>query len=280
VPDRTSLWRQRARSLRKARKALRAEEPDGIHDVRVELRRVTALAFALKKRRIARRAKRLVRGLSGPRSLEVNRQLLARVSALGLLSPQIAAGLDARWDNRLAADRKRVARAADGNRIRRLQRLLARLARREDAAEEARGLLKERRRAEQQLASPPDGREEDALHRYRLAVKRARYLAEALAALGLASFEEKIEREKTLQETLGRWNDIRVFRESLLDARREGEKTGSVGLVAELDHLLTVLEGTLADARRRAVVAARGMSNVVPLEVVHSSQLSVVSSQN
>ena len=48
------LWRKRARSLKKARKAFRAGDPEGLHDLRVALRRTAATAEALGKKKIVR----------------------------------------------------------------------------------------------------------------------------------------------------------------------------------------------------------------------------------
>jgi len=57
------LWSLRARSLSKARKALVKNEPEGLHDFRVALRRTEATAAALGKKAIERKARSLVRSL-------------------------------------------------------------------------------------------------------------------------------------------------------------------------------------------------------------------------
>ena len=75
------LWSLRARSLSKARKALVNEEPEGLHNFRVALRRAEATAAALGKKTIERKARSLVRSLSPLRQLEVNRHLLLRLRA-------------------------------------------------------------------------------------------------------------------------------------------------------------------------------------------------------
>src|SRR5260370_1340316 len=138
------LWRKRARSLKKARKAFRAGDPEGLHDLRVALRRTAATAEALGKKKIVRGSRQIVRALSELRQLEVDRGLLARVRELGWLAEDGASGLDARWSALFAADAKKATRAADGRGRRRRGRDLKRRAR---AARCARGRARRRRRA-------------------------------------------------------------------------------------------------------------------------------------
>jgi CHAD domain-containing protein len=264
VPDRPKLWTLRASALRKARRAFRQADPEGLHDTRVALRRIGATAAALGKEKVSRKSKALVRRLSERRQLEVDRELLGRVAAAGLLSREAAAGLDARWDALLRSGEREAERVTDGRKIRRLVKMLERLSQ----SPQSRVLPKLEqswRDARKALASPPDGKEDRELHRYRLAVKRARYLAEDLAALGVAGLEEEIARTKAAQTALGRWNDIRLFRERLERTRGRAEKTGAVSLSAEIGRLLSVLDGTIASARKEAVRASRQFTNVVPI---------------
>jgi hypothetical protein len=51
---------------------------------------------------------------------------------------------------------------------------------------------------------PLEGKDDRTLHRYRVAVKRARYLAEDLAALGVREWLTHAQREKALQPEHGR----------------------------------------------------------------------------
>lgn len=264
MPDHGSLWGIKARALAKARRAFREGKPEGLHDLRVALRRISATASALGRERLSRRSRKLARALSSLRQLEVDRQLLTRVRDRGLLSPDVAVGLDARWDALLQARQKAAGRVLKGKAMRRLARKLSRLTRKKDLDVLMR-LEETRRRAERDLVSlraQPTDRE---LHRYRLAVKRARYLAESLVLAGTPGMEEAVAREKQLQDALGRWNDIRLFRQRLRETREEAESRGAVTLALELDHLLPVLDRTLVSIRATALEAARGMSNVVSL---------------
>lgn len=257
------LWSLRARSLSKARKSLLGEGPEGLHDFRVALRRAEATAAALGKKKIERKARSLVRSLSPLRQLEVDRHLLSRLRELGHITENVAAGLDARWGAEYSEGLEEAARAAGRGKRRRLEKKLRRQARRPQDDVPFR-LEIERRRVESRLVPPPEDATDRRLHRYRIAVKRARYLAEDLSACGIPGLESRIAREKELQDALGRWNDIHLFRERLKETREDSEKRGSITLVLELDHLIAALEGTVAWARREALAVAGRFARVIP----------------
>lgn len=264
MAKRASLWRERRRALKKAVASFRNHAPEGLHDVRVSLRRIGATAAALREKGIERRARSLVRSLSERRQLEVDRQLLARVREMGVLSPDVATGLDARWDRLFTTGAREAERVAG----RPMQRLLNRLADCASGADPdlARRLQRARRAADRIVAHPPDGRSDRELHRYRIAVKKARYLAEDLTLLGAPHAAAAVARLKAVQEALGRWNDVRLFRRRLARTRREAEKRGAVTLALELDRLLAALDRTVEKARANALEAARPMSNIVALK--------------
>jgi len=257
VPDPVSLWKLRSDALVRARKAVRRGDPEGLHDLRVALRRLSATAGALGRRELSKNAKSLVRSLSKQRQLEVDRALLAKVGRLGFLSPDAATALAARWEKLATRGERRLAKAA-GEPVETMVRRLDRLSRRaaEDGGPAAR-LERARVRAERALEQPLDGRDDHALHRYRIAVKKARYLAEDLGALGITPWKSRAEREKALQEALGRWNDLRMFCRRLVESRRDAEERGAVTLSRELGRLLATLKPTIDDVRRAAVEASR-----------------------
>ena len=265
MPESDSLWKRRAQSLEKARKALKRGDPEGLHDLRVALRRVSATAKALGRKDVSKDAKSIVRSLSEQRQLEVDRQLLSRIGRLGLLSPDAVTALASRWEKLATRGARKIARAADGRPIHALNRRVSRLTRKEENAAVAR-LERARRRAQEALAQPLEGKDDRTLHRYRIAVKKARYLAEDLAALGVREWRSHVEREKGLQEALGRWNDLRMFCRRIAESRDEAEERGAVRLAAELEHLLAALETTVATVRKSAVEASRATARVAPLE--------------
>ncbi len=201
--------------------------------MRVALRRVEATAAALGKKKIERKARSLVRSLSPLRQLEVDRQLLSRLREMALLPENVAAVLEARWGAEYAKRVEKASRVARSGKRRLLERRLRRVASRPQDDIPFR-LEIARRRLEGRLSPPPEDATDKRLHRYRIAVKRARYL------------------------------DIHLFRERLKETREESEERGSVGLVLELDHLIAALEGTVAWARREAFAVAGRFARVLP----------------
>ena len=257
------LWSLRARSLVKARKDFLRGEPEGLHDLRVALRHIEATAAALGRSKIERRSRSLVRSLSPLRQIQVDRKLLARLRELGRLPENAAANLDARWGAAYSEGVEKAVRVARSEKRRRLERRLRRLCRKNGNDATLR-LEIERRRIERRLLPPGQDATDRRLHRYRIAVKRARYLAEDLAACGVPGLESRIAREKEVQDALGRWTDIHLFRERLKETRKESEARGSVALVLDLDHLIAALEGTVASARREALAVAGRYARVIP----------------
>jgi CHAD domain-containing protein len=265
VPQSPSIWRLRARALDEARRSLERGDTEGLHDLRIALRRVAVTARALKHRRVYRKARRIARALSRPRQLEVDRRLLCRIGELGFLSPDALTALAARWDESSDREARKVARAAGGRALRSLRRKVAHLP--GGRAADALGPIETaRRKAEAALAGSLEGATEKTLHRCRRAVEKARYLAEDLAALGLSEWAAAGDRERLLHETLGRWNDLTLFAGRLRRARAEAEERGAVTLSGEIGRLLAALEPAIASLlREAAALASRGTARVVPL---------------
>jgi CHAD domain-containing protein len=257
VPERVPLWKKKARLLEKAEKGFREKSAEGIHDLRVALRRVSATASALGRDKLAKQSKRLVRSLSDLRQIEVDRKLLARVRELGWLPEEVAAGVDARWDTLLKDGEKVAARRVPDEELEALRRKLSRLSRRKQEDLLVR-LEEARQKAEEGLAPLPEGANDRSLHRYRLAVKKVRYLTEDLALAGRPGLDADIERRKRVQDALGRWNDLRLFRRDLVATRDEAEKRGAVTFALELDRLIAALEPAVLSARRDALRVAAG----------------------
>lgn len=257
MPERVPLWKKKARLLEKAEKGFREKSPEGIHDLRVALRRVSATASALGRDKLAKQSKRLVRSLSDLRQIEVDRKLLARVRELGWLPEEVAAGVDARWDTLLKDGEKIAARRVPDEELEALRRKLSRLSRRKQEDLLVR-LEEARQKAEEGLAPLPEGANDRSLHRYRLAVKKVRYLTEDLALAGRPGLDADIERRKRVQDALGRWNDLRLFRRDLVATRDEAEKRGAVTFALELDRLIAALEPAVLSARREALRVAAG----------------------
>jgi CHAD domain-containing protein len=270
VKHRATLWQIRVRGLDAARKSVKRGDPEGLHDLRVALRRIGVTAAALGREGVARRARCLSRSLSRERQLEVDRRLLERIGRIGFLSPDAVTALAARWEKLAGKGARRLARAVDGGKFLKLRRRLERLARSRSHKGPGGGTARieaARRRAEDALARPLEGKDDRTLHRYRLAVKRARYLAEDLAVLGLPEQDSLAVRERAIQEALGRWHDLRMFRRRLAKSRDDAEVRGAVMLAGEIAHLLASLEPAIASVRATAVAASRRPGNVVPLRL-------------
>jgi CHAD domain-containing protein len=263
VKQPAALWKKRARLVEEACQSVRRGSADALHDLRVALRRVAVTAETYGRSREARGARRIARSLSAARQLEVDRRLLEGVSRLGLLSSDAITALGARWEKLGARGSRRLTRAAEGRRMERLRRRLERLARKGTGTGVKR-LSAEREAAGQALSRPPDGRDDKALHRYRKAVKRARYLAEDFEPLGLPE-PPGLERERALQELLGRWNDLLGFRKRLTASREEAEQRGTVILAGELARLLAALDRAIEGARAAALAQSRRGTRVVPI---------------
>jgi len=257
------VWKARARSLEENRQAARRGSPGSLPDLRRTLQAIAATSGALGRSRVESLARSIGRAIAAPRRLVVDRRLLDRVGRLGLLSPEAVAALVTHWEKQTEDATARLARATDGRRMRRLRRRLARLARKEPARTLDR-ISAAHRSAAAAVARPLDGKDDGALRRYRRAVRRARFLAEGLAALGLPEHPDAA-RERALDEALTRWHDLRAFRKRLARSRSESERRGTVLLAAEIERLLAVLEPALASARAGAIAASRGGGRVVPL---------------
>ena len=260
------VWKVRARVLEENRQAARRGSPGSLPDLRRTLQAIATTSKALGRSRVAALARSIARKLARPRRLAVDRHLLDRVGRLGLLSPEAAAALIAHWEKQTEEATARVSRATEGRRMRRLRRRLARLARKESARTLDR-ISSEHRDAAAAVARPLDGKDDGALRRYRRAARRARSLADDLAALGLPEHPDA-PRVRALDDALTRWHDLRSFHERLTGSRAESERRGTVMLAAEIERLLAVLEPALVSARAEVVAASRVGGRVVPLRTI------------
>ncbi|MGE5414004.1 MAG: hypothetical protein ACM3NW_07510 [Syntrophomonadaceae bacterium] len=257
------VWKARARALDEARQAARRGSAGSAAALRRELRAVSSTADALGHAREKRLARGIARSIARARRLAVERHLLDRVGRLGLLSPEAVAALAARWEQRAGRAAEKLLRAADGRRTRRLRRRLARLSRREPARTLDR-IVAAHRRAESAAGRSLDGKDDGVLVRVLRASRRARSLAEDLAAMGLPE-PPGAERDRALDDRLSRWHDLRAFGRRLAKSRAESARRGTVGLAAEIERLLAVLEPALASARSEAVAASGSSARVLPM---------------
>jgi len=261
---RSGFWETEKRRLNQAARATRQDGPGAPEELGAVLARIGAAARAVGDRRLARRARALARGVTRVLVFESDRAMLARVARIGLISPEAAAGIEARWEERARERREILRRDAARGATRALRRALARRARKSRRTLDS-SLDEAARRDVEKLWPARGARGARDLKRYRKLCRRARELALARAASGVPSGAAPA--GPACETALERWHAARRFERRLARERRDAEIRGSVVLVAEIDRLLAALEAAVADARRRALEeVTRATANVVSFE--------------
>jgi hypothetical protein len=179
---------------------------------------------------------------------------------MGLLSEDFATALGARWESQAASGASEDPAITKEKRMRGIVRRVRALAANPRPKMPIGRLLAEREDVEASLAALPEHADDETLHRYRLLIKRARYLAEDLVRCGRIDFETFAARERAAQDVLGRWNDLRFFVKRIGRERKLAQSRGAVRLASELDELTRALEVPLARLRRNAVETAGQIS--------------------
>ncbi|MGE5270002.1 MAG: CHAD domain-containing protein [Thiohalocapsa sp.] len=217
--------------------AVEAALPDGIHQMRVAVRRLRAVlsTFARKlpadqRRALSQELRWLATALGAARNLDVFEKSLAPAAAA-------ASGdgdLDALVEATAARRRSAYAQAIRAVRSRRYTALLLRLLRwfegrlwrysttaeqlRRPIAELATSLLDRRLRAVRRRSKGFAAQSPPQRHQLRIALKKLRYAAEALAGLyRRRAVERFLKRVKRLQDDLGDANDVRVGHDIVVD---------------------------------------------------------------
>jgi len=216
-------------------------------------------------RRLSRRARRIARRCARVGALESQRRLLSRVRELGLISADSAEVLDARWEE---LSRERSRRALRAVRKRAVEWLLDALSRQARAGERRlrRRLERAGRRIAPRFRLPSPQPDDGDLSRYRKRFRRALRIALALAEAGGPREPDAARRETDAGGALDRWHGLHAFRKLLAREREDAERRGSVTLALALDRLISAVDPTLENARRRLLAAARAPSNVVSFE--------------
>jgi CHAD domain-containing protein/CYTH domain-containing protein len=227
-----------------ARRRLKAEDPEGLHDFRVALRRIrTSLRMfdhelqSSVSRRNRKLLRRLARATRDSRDLEVHREWVAsQEEALTARQRAGVAWLVRRLTKaKNAADRKldRVVRS-DFRRMRRQLRKELRsyhLTVRLDRVQSGNSAARSMGRQVQQLAGDLETRigsihsitQEQAAHEARIQVKRLRYILEPLQGQ-VEGVSPVIASLKALQDVLGDLHDADVYGAQLAHARDDAER--------------------------------------------------------
>ena len=239
--------------------AVRRDEPDAVHQMRVSTRRLRAALRAFPRvlpkpaaSRLRNELRWLGQALGESRDSEVlSGHLTELASAPGELVPAaVLARITAHFTARQAAARAEIMQALDSRRylaiLDELDSLLGDPPRPAEARAPARDVLpraiakahrRARRRMRRAQHMPPGPARDTALHQARKAARRARYTAEAATpALGKDA-RRFAGRMKKVQSTLGDYHDAvaagTACRQISAHALRAGEDTFSFGLLAD-----------------------------------------------
>lgn len=236
-----------AQRVRRADRAVRDDDPEGVHDLRVAMRRTRSLLRTFRPllepdavpgtERMRAELRWAAGELSGVRDLEVAQGRLVKAGErAGPLPESVTARLEQHREQADTAAQRQVVGLLASDRYARMLDELESLAGRlewdqvtDDAARER--LRKDWRRMRRQARAAEESRQADdrelALHEVRKAAKRARYAAEALAP----AFGDRAQRmagvAERVQETLGDHRDTlltRALLHRLADERDERDE--------------------------------------------------------
>ncbi|HOE66086.1 MAG TPA: CHAD domain-containing protein [Candidatus Hydrogenedentes bacterium] len=244
------LVRARAAMVHASIEAARAEDPDGIHDLRVASRRLRAALVAHRKvfmrgtrRPVTRRARAITKALGKPRELDVTIALLEkRRRRDGSVRAALAVAL-----RRLRAERKAlsasVAEGASAAAFREFELALVDLflgmrpPRTCYLKEAARALCRRYSGARAVYLLWRGMPSEETLHCIRICLKKLRYACELYVPLYEERMDVFVAALKELQDLLGTWNDRRLARDHVrrVLASASPAPTGTEALLAELD---------------------------------------------
>lgn len=242
------LWVEKRRSLDRAWSAFRANPEESAEELRGQLRAIASVARAARRRRLSKRLRRLARVLSPLCAHRAARRLLARARELGILSLDVAAMLEERWDESARDDAVEAVERFGRRELRRLRRSLSRGPREEpgDLLPRLRETLTSLHRRAGRGEPLLDG----GLRRRGRKAARTSGILDCLRDLGDLSALPELERERQVAEAIARWAARRRLCRWLRAERRDAGRRGAIALASELDRLLALVE--------RSVTASRG----------------------
>jgi triphosphatase len=222
---------------------------DGIHQMRVAVRRLRAILSAFGKqlpeceRRWASEELRWLADALGPaRNLDVFETTLLAPAQRALKDDGALEPLMAEAERQRRAAYRKAARAIRSTRYTRLMLRLLRWFescgwRKDDGAAGlgrpieviAARVLKDRRRVARKRSKGFAGQSAEQRHRLRIALKKLRYGAELLASLYEGNAVERfVKRVKRLQDDLGRANDVRVGHDIVAELASSAARNGAI----------------------------------------------------
>jgi CHAD domain-containing protein len=250
------------------------QNPETVHNFRTSARRLQTLLEQLLPAR-DRNQKKLLKALnrirkSAGKVRDIDVQIFSLRSMRIPLEPRRKTQLLQGLLQARAKHESKLRKLLKKNEVRNLEKRLRRAAK-QMSFEAAQGPLAVGRELLASAAVPPDSASEAALHRFRIAVKRARYAAEFAPVS--AESKQFIGQLKRLQDALGHWHDWFTLTNTASD--QLGDVTQS--------SLVAVLHNVTRAKFRQAVVAVSSVqkeaaaapaarkSNVKSLARIHSA---------
>ena len=221
------LLATRVCALRESAGDTHAQDPDGIHDMRVASRRLRAALVEHRdalppseRKKLQHRARGITRGLSKARELDVT---LLRISELRAACPpeclpvvgQLSEALQAARAQESSSVSHCVAQAESGAFANTGDLLQSGIAKRKTCyVRDAQArLLKRAQNVRSRYSVWRESGSNDDLHAVRVAFKKLRYACESHAGVYGAALDEFVDSVKRAQAALGDWNDFRVVRD-------------------------------------------------------------------
>jgi CHAD domain-containing protein len=230
--------RQQAETLLSVDPAVRDDEPDAVHQMRVSARRLRSVLASYKKlvdpgtvARLREDLQWLASAVGGTRDIEVMRERLRALIAAEppeLLMGPVAQRIEEELGARYTAAREAALEALESDRYFGLLEALDAFvdspplgdaAGRKAGKAAARRLEADRGRVERAVAAAQavagTGSEQTALHEVRKCAKRLRYTAESVAPVLGEEAQRTAEEAEAIQEVLGEFQDSIVLRQLL-----------------------------------------------------------------
>lgn len=256
-----------AEALRAQLGLVRAEDPDGIHDMRVASRRLRAVLGGNQqmfgeeaRQRLHERIREITSVLGKPRELDVTLQIIERRRedfhgparyALNHAARQVRAQRGAQS----AAIARGAALVASPDFERELAALFKHFEPRKHHLKIAiENTDKRRRKLAAQYAAWRDARDEAGLHALRIAFKKMRYACETYADLYGSRMKDLIGRLKDAQESLGEWHDYDILLGYIRQATPGAPPRAAQGMPEFSRAMEAIASGLVEDFASRAAV--------------------------
>ena len=262
------LLRDRLETLGKHVTLARAQDPDGIHDLRVASRRLRAALREVRpvfekapRKALNEQVKAVTRGLGTARELDVSIDLLRKLRPR-FRGPARRAATHALhvMDEKRRAATPDVLAAADRVDSEAFHHAVTDLLESRQPGTKcyldraSKAIRKHDAALRKAHAKWHDSQEDEDLHQTRIAFKKLRYVCESYRNAYGEPMDQFIKDLKGAQEALGQWNDLRVLRDYILESETASDPTVQAGipeladgLERRMSRLLTQFDRTAGD---------------------------------